>query len=837
MAYSSYSPKNSSLRKPSSSFGRRTLRRKKLKFVGALVTGGFILFIALILLGFVAFGIFATSLPSPDKLTNRDVDQSTKIYDRNGELLYDIFGNQNRTLVPLDEIPDNLKKATIAIEDKNFYKHKGFDMFGILRSVRDIATDHNLVSGSTLTQQVVKNALLSSEQTITRKIKEFILAIEIENRYSKDQILQIYLNEVPYGGTAWGVEAASNLYFSKHAKDLNLAESAILAGLPQRPSTYSPFGPDPKAYIGRAKDVLRRMREESFISADQEKQATGEIENYKFAEQDQGIKAAHFVIYVKGLLEEKFGEQKVLTGGLRVTTTLDYKIQETAQKIVTAEVEKAQKLKVGNGAAVVQSPKTGEILAMVGSKDYFAKDYDGNVNVAIRLRQPGSSIKPINYVTGFKKGYTPATMLLDIKTSFPGGAGQPAYTPVNYDGKEHGPVQIRYALGNSYNIPAVKMLQLNTVKDMITTASDMGINTFTEENRYGLSLTLGGGEVKLLELTNAFSVFANGGMRVDPVSILKITDSKGNVLDEFKPEQNKRQVLRPEHAFMISDILSDKSAKLAAFGGAAVENTLSVRGKTVAVKTGTTDDKRDNWTIGYSPSYTVGVWVGNNDNSEMDPRLASGITGAAPIWRGIIGELLKDKKDEPFPKPKDIVQMEVDKISGMLPGPYSEKRTEYFAKGQVPTKVDDMHKVTRICKLNGLPADPGCESTGQVEEKVYLVLYDPLTKDYCTGDCPPGMTNGGAGAPNVVITIPTQDAQVGYAFDVSATISSGSPVTRADFFLDDVLMTSLTNAPFQTRYRVDGSVPAGTHIIRVRATNQGGFTASKDVLVHINSSL
>lgn len=841
MAYSSYRNSSTTKSKNGSSYSHRSIRRRRLKFIGALVTGGFIVFIAFLLLAFVAFGVFAISLPSPDKLTNRSVDQSTKIYDRNGELLYDIYGNQNRTLVPFEEIPDSLKKATIAIEDKNFYHHKGFDLLGILRSIWEIATTRHLVSGSTLTQQLVKNALLTPEQTITRKVKEIVLSIEIENKYSKDQILQIYLNEIPYGGTAWGVEAASELYFGKPAKDLKLEESAILAGLPQSPTRYSPFGSNPKAYITRTDDVLKRMKAENYISDEEYKKAKNNIDNgsIKFTELGQGIKAPHFSLYIKDLLTEKFGEQKVLTGGLRVTTSLDLKIQEAAQKVVTDEVEKAKGLKVGNGAAVVQDPKTGEILAMVGSKDYFAKDYDGNVNVALSSRQPGSSIKPINYVTGFKNGYTPATMFLDIKTTFPGGAGQKDYVPVNYDGKEHGPVQIRYAIGNSYNIPAVKMLKLNGVQAMMDTAKDMGINTFTDASRYGLSLTLGGGEVKLLELTNAYSVFANGGQRVDPVMILKITDNKGNVVDEFKPTAG-RQVLRKEHAFLISNIMSDKNAKLAAFGSFAVDNILSVRGHTVAVKTGTTDDKKDNWTLGFTPSYAVGVWVGNNDGTPMDPKLASGITGAAPIWHGIMANILKDKKDEPFVKPDGIVQMAVDKVSGLLPGPSTgnETRLEYFAHDQVPTKVDDMRKTSVICRATGQVADPGCVSTGQVDTRTILVLYDPFVKQYCSGDCSSVIGGpAGTGAPNVVITTPVQDQQVGYNFTVSATISSGSPVTQADFFLDDLLIASLTKEPFDAPYHVDASVPKGPHIIRVRATNSDGIQAQKEVLVNLNPAL
>ncbi|MCL5411371.1 MAG: PBP1A family penicillin-binding protein [Patescibacteria group bacterium] len=818
---------------------RRKSRQRRLKIIGGIVTALFIFFVISIVAIVAAFGYYSKDLPSPNKLSSRDIELSTKIFDQNGKLLYDVYGDQNRTLVPLNDIPKNLRDATIAIEDKSFYKHQGFDVVGIVRSVWGIVFEHDLSGGSTLTQQLVKNALLSNERTVTRKIKEFILAVQIEKKYTKDEILQMYLNEVPYGGTAWGVEAAANMYFGKHVKDLNLVEAAILAGLPQQPTSYSPFGANPEAYKWRTGEVLRRMREDGYITSDQEKQAKKDLENVKFSAQGQNIKAPHFVMYVKEELVKKYGEKMVYQGGLQVTTSLNLDVQDIAQKAVTDQVTKeGPSLGYSNGAAMVQDPKTGEILAMVGSKDYFAKDYDGNVNVTTSLRQPGSSVKPINYVTGFKKGYTPATMFLDVKTEFPNGSGQPPYVPVNYDGKDHGPVQIRYALANSYNISAVKMLALNGVSDMVQTAKDLGITTWDDQARFGLSLTLGGGEVKLLELANAYSSFANGGNRVEPVSILKVTDSKGNVLEENKPVKG-RSVLAPEHAFLISDILSDSDAKLPAFGSWAVNNILTVKGHKVAVKTGTTDEKKDNWTMGYTPSYVVGVWVGNNNGKEMNPRLASGITGAAPIWHNIFTQLLKDKPNEEFSKPDGIVQMDVDAVSGMKPGPYTQgTRKEYFAKWQVPQREDDMHKAVKLCTPTGLLATPSCDAAGQAVDKVFTVLYDPWIKQQCD-PCPPDAkdTNyySGTGKDEPMVKIKSPDAgdTVGMSFSVTTDVKTPGTVTKVDFYVDNDLQGEINTPPYTVPITLSSSTKSGAHTLTVKATDSLGNIGSDQIKINV----
>jgi len=707
---------------------RNRLKRRTAKkgFYSNLIVLIFFFVLAGFLFTTALFAWYAKDLPRPDKIVRKE-GFATRIYDRNGILLYDVYGEQKRTPVKLEEVPEYLKEATVAIEDKDFYKHQGFDIRGWLRAIFNIIFRRRLQGGSTITQQLVKNVLLSPKRTLGRKIKEFILAIQIEKKYSKDEILQMYLNEVPYGGTAWGVEAAAETYFAKKVSNLNLIESAILAGLPRAPTTYSPFGPNPKAYINRTKDVLRRMREDGYLTKEQEQEAVKKLAEVEFASPSGRFKAPHFVMYVKEKLTERYGEKMVEQGGLKVTTTLDWELQEKAQKAVTEEIKKVENLHITNGAAMVMNPQTGEILAMVGSKDYFDRQYDGQVNVCLSLRQPGSAIKPVTYVTGFKKGYTPATMLLDVKTEFPGGEGQPPYIPVNYDGKYHGPLQVRYALGSSINVPAVKMLAKVGIKQMLETAYSMGFTTLAPSkknlSRFGLSLTLGGGEVRLIDMVSAYSAFANGGHKVEPIAILKVEDKDGKVLEEFKPIEGRR-VLSSQEAFLISDILADNNARLITFGE---NSSIRIRNYQVAVKTGTTDDKRDNWTVGWNPKFIVGVWVGNNDNSPMK-KVASGITGAAPIWRKIVLQTIKKYGAEDFSVPQGIIKMEVDTISGYPAHDGFPSRSEYFIKGTEPQGPDPIHKKLKVCKETGLLATEICEEKGLAEEKEFFVFKeeDPL---------------------------------------------------------------------------------------------------------------
>lgn len=593
-----------------------------------------------------------TELPSPYQLTSTQRPLTTQIFDRNGKLLYQFYEGQNRKLVKLEELPQNLINATVAIEDKHYFIHPGVDPLGILRAIKVNISQGKIEGGSTITQQLIKNILLTPDQTFTRKAKEVFLAFWAERIYSKKDILQMYFNEAPYGGPAWGVETAAEMYFGKEAKDLTLAECAFLAGLPVAPTEFSPFGTHPEKSKERQKEVLSRMTADGYITKEQAEIAANQELVVKPPRQD--IEAPHFVMYIRSILASKYGERTVSQGGLKVTTTLDLDIQNMAENVVAQEIEKLDNLKVGNGAAMVTDAQTGQILAMVGSKGYFDPD-NGNFNVALALRQPGSSIKPITYITAFKQGYGPATILLDTPITFPNPGGQ-AYSPVNYDGRFHGAVTARVALGSSYNIPAVKLLAITGLPAMIQTAKDMGITTFENPENYGLSLTLGGGAVKMIDMMSVYGTFADGGIRNDPQGILEVTDNFGNVLESHREVAGKR-VLAEELVYLINHILSDNQARVPAFGK---NSLLEIPKHTVAVKTGTSDDKRDNWTFGFTPQYVVGVWVGNNNNTPMDPKLTSGITGAAPIWHNIIEGLLADKPDLAFKRPLGVVETTVE---------------------------------------------------------------------------------------------------------------------------------------------------------------------------------
>lgn len=574
---------------------------------------------------------------------------TTQIYDRNGILLFQFYEGKNRKLVKIDSVPRDLINATVAIEDKHFYYHPGVDITGIARAIKRNLEGKKLQGGSTITQQLIKNALLNNDQTFTRKIKEIVLALWIERIYSKTEILQMYFNEAPYGGPAWGVEAASEMYFGKPVKELSLAESAFLAGLPAAPTEFSPYGPHPEKARERQSQVLQRMAEDGYITKAEEQKAS--LESVVFLPQIHEIKAPHFVMYVRSLLAEKYGEKTVSQGGLKVTTTLDMDIQDMAEAVVKNEVAKVSNLKVGNGGAMVTDAKTGQILAMVGSKDYFDPK-QGNFNVTLALRQPGSSIKPVTYATAFKQGYTPGTILLDYPTTFPNPWGK-AYTPINYDGRFHGPVSIRTALGSSYNIPAVKTLALVGLPAMLETARDLGITTLNDTQNYGLSLTLGGGEVTMVDMMSVYGTLATGGTKYHPQAILKVADPMDNILEDNSISSGKK-VLTEEVAYLLNNILSDDRARAPAFGA---NSLLTIKKHTVGVKTGTSDDKRDNWTFGYTPEYVVGAWVGNNNNSPMDPKLTSGITGAAPIWHEIMANLLIDRPDITFVRPQGIAEV------------------------------------------------------------------------------------------------------------------------------------------------------------------------------------
>ena len=723
----------------------------------------------IVIAGMIVILYLMRDLPSPAKLRNSEsLAVSTRILDRNGKLLYEIFADENRTPISLKDLPPYVAQASIAIEDKNFYKHFGLDFAGITRAAfNTLFFKKGLQGGSTLTQQLIKVSLLSRERTLERKLKEAILTVGTEILYSKDQILEMYLNHIPYGGTAWGIETAAQTFFNKSAKDLTLAEASYLAGLPQSPSRYSPFGNTPELGKERHKDVLRRMAEEKFITQEQADAAYAEELN--FAEKKFTIRAPHFVFAVRDELVEQYGQAVVERGGLRVTTTLDLDLQETVQASLSAEINSLSRLRVGNGAALVTKPRTGEILAMVGSRDYFNATHEGQINMTMRPRQPGSSLKPIDVAIALQlRRLTSAGVLLDVPTCIE-NIGQKPYCPQNYDGNYHGPVTPRVALANSYNIPAVKTLGLNGLSNFIATASAMGITTLNDPDRFGPSLALGAGEIPMTEMATAFGVLANRGVKVPLYSIQKVETYTGEVLVDRNPEkraekvdaldfliptsdaQQRRipelvtstnpddiyRVLDPEPAYITSEYISDNQARANAFG---TNSELNVRGKKVAAKTGTTNDLRDNWTIGFTPEVLVAVWVGNNNNSPMNQNLTSGVTGAAPIWNDIMTFMLKNKTDAAWKDaPPTITKASFCRRSGDLPneGTPADKQCEMmsdiFWKGTEPQNRESVWRETWIVGQTGLPPQKD-DPTDQLKLEFHVLLTDPFTRNYCQ-DC------------------------------------------------------------------------------------------------------
>ena len=593
------------------------------------------------------FMIFLQDLPNPKLLSLRDISQTTKIYDRNGILLYQIYANENRTVIPLSQIPKNLINATIAIEDKDFYSNPGFDLGAIVRAAIADFKGQPLQGGSTITQQLIKSTLLTPEQTWERKIKEIILAFWAEKIYTKNQILTMYFNQVAYGGTSWGVEAAAQTYFGEDVKDLDLAQSAFLAGLTKAPTTYSPYGDNPNLWKTRQEEVLNRMVSLNFITNEDKQNA--ENETLTFLSPQTPIHAPHFVFYVKNWLIQKYGLAMVEKGGLSVTTSLDLKLNNKVQDIVRNEVDNDSSYNLSNGAALVTDPSNGDILAMIGSKNYDNPDF-GRVNLTTSLRQPGSSVKPITYSAALAGGFTAATIINDSPVSFggPNGGGGPIYSPVNYDHRFHGNVSLRVALANSINVPAVKTLYTIGVGKMLDLARRMGITTWNDPKNYGLALTLGAADAKMTDMATVYGTLANLGKKVDLNPILKVTDSQGNTLYQ-KEKPDKIPVMDAGIAYIISNILSDNGARAMEFG---TNSPLNIPG--VSVKTGTSDNLRDNWTIGYTPNYVVATWVGNNDNTPMSG-IASGITGAAPIWHSIFSELLGKNPPGAQPMPSDVI--------------------------------------------------------------------------------------------------------------------------------------------------------------------------------------
>ncbi len=829
----------------------RTTRGPFIKnLILATVAIGFAL--SLVLVVMVAFA--SRNLPNPNSLTERAISQTTKIYDRTGEhLLYEIFGDENRTLKKIQEgfcqddaaletdpngIPIYALQATITAEDRNFCKHSGFDFKGFARAIFQNLRG-NRVGGSTLTQQLVKNAILSNEKTITRKIKELVLSLELERRYSKDEILQIYFNEIPYGSTYYGIEAAAQNFYKKSANELTLAEAATLAAVPKAPTTYIN---NPDRLLARRNYILTEMHGLGFITQEQLDQALKE--ETPLQPRLTNIDAPHFVLYVKELLEEEYGRTAVEEGGLKVITTLNYDYQVIAEEEVKNHVEaKGKDLRFSNASLVAIDPHTGHVLAMVGSKDFFDEEIDGQVNIATRIRQPGSSFKPIVYVKAFELGYTPNTVLWDVNTNFPTPTG--TYAPKNYDLSERGPVRLRDALQLSLNISAVKLAYLVGVEPILDFATSLGYTSFSDHSAFGLSIVLGGGEVSLLEHTSTYGVFANEGIRHEPVSILRVEDADGVVLKEWKESKGKR-VIDENAAKILTHVLSDNNARAPVFG---TNSPLQLGDRPVAAKTGTTNNNRDAWLMGYTPSLAAGVWAGNNDNTEMT-KSAGGFSAAGPIWNAFMKRALSGTPIESFNAPtiqqtgKPILdgqissaRLVIDKASGKIatqytPESYKEERTfaEYHSI---------LHYVDRADPLGTPPSEPQKDPYYAPWESAitsWIQTQQEKTGKTISQEAPPTAFDDvhiPENFPIVKFIKPQENGSIGRSIDIEVLASAPRGVSRVEFYVDGLYIGSDDSSPFSISTHLPNSIDKGFHTLKAigydDVENQGSVTSGIQV--------
>lgn len=809
------------------------------------------------LIGLIAVAVVSRSLPDPGKLIDRQVAQSTKIYDRTGEhLLYEISGEQKRTIIDIKTLPLYVPQSVIALEDRTFYEHSGFNFQRLTKAVLLKLIGKNGPGASTLTSQLVKNAILSPEKTLTRKLKEMILVFQIERKYSKDQILQLYLNEIPYGSTAYGIEAASNYYFGKSAKDLTLAESATMAAIIQLPSYYSPYGTHKDSLLKRKDLALYLMHEQGYIT--EEDMKTAQAQELVFKERRENIDAPHFVFYVRDLLVQKYGEHLVDRGGLVVKTTLDYDKQKLAEEAIESRVEFNKGFNASNASLVSIDPKTGEILAMVGSIDYFNDEIDGKVNVATRPRQPGSSFKPIVYTVAWQKGYTPSTVVFDVNTDFPGNGK--LYQPKNYDLKEHGPVSLRNALQGSLNIPAVKMLYLVGVNNVLDFAEQLGYTTLADRERFGLSLVLGGGEVTLLEHTAAYATLATDGMYHEPMALLEVKTNDGQVLDAFTPKE--RRAIDANIARITSNVLSDNQARAYIFG---TSSGLTLGDRPAAAKTGTTNDYRDAWTMGYVPQLATGVWVGNNDFSEM--KKGGGSSLAAPIWNAYMTKALKGVPVQAFTAPQipvpdkailsgqgfGVQQVTIDRASGKL-------ATDFTPESMRETKLyidahDILYYVDKRNPTGPAPADPAAtdpqyntwETAVQNWIKAKIEKNEPIfTKENVT--YPEGMTveygvppteyddvHVSGNAPSVQLVNPASDTTITSRFINASALANGPRgISRVEFYLDGHLLASDATEPFDLNASLK-SFQNGFYRLRAVAYDDVDNSAETSVRIQLQS--
>jgi 1A family penicillin-binding protein len=793
-----------------------------------------LVFLVIAALSFLVLGSFilwfaTLNLPTLENFHTRRVPESTKIYDRTGQiLLYDVHGNIRRTVVPLQDINPQVKNATIAIEDTEFYQHNGVRIKALLRAVwANIGGLGYAQGGSTITQQVVKNTLLSSEKTITRKVKEIILAIKIEKALTKDQILEIYLNESPYGGNIYGAEEASQYFFGKHAKDVTLAESAYLAALPQAPTYYSPYGGHKDALDKRKNLVLERMKVNNFINEEQYRAALNEKVVFTVIENNDGIKAPHFVFYIRDYLEEKYGAEAVLEGGYTVITSLDYDMQKEAEDIVRRQALANRKFNSENAALVAVDPQNGHILSMVGSRGYFDDEIDGKYNVTTARRQPGSTFKPFVYAAAFEKGFTSETVTYDLKTQFAAPCGPenfseapPCYSPDNYDGKFHGQVTLRQALAQSLNIPAVKTLYLAGLSNALSTARKMGISTLDKPaSFYGSSLVLGGGEVTLLDLTSAYGTFANDGVRNPATGILKITSNKGEVLEEFTPKPV--EVLEPGVARTISDILKDNVARAPSYGP---RSYLYFPDQDVAVKTGTTNDFRDVWVVGYTPNLVVGTWAGNNDNRSIGKKLAGYIL--APMWNEAMKALIKKRPVDTFNPMPALDPALPPALRGIA--------------GENGVLHDVLHWVDKDNPREPRTSDPNTDPQyRQWEYPLFLWTNGSSSSSTLINSSGTIPTNGntigidqntGQSVGAFRITAPSSGSSVSPNGLMLVTVNNpGNALRNVKFYINNQFIGSSESAPFSLSY-----VPTAPGEMRLKAVGAGSFgQVADEVLVNV----
>ena len=870
-----------------------------------------------IIAGAALIAVLSIGLPDVTSLENVSAAESTEIFDRDGELLYTIHGEENREQIELEEISQNLINATIAIEDDAFWEHKGFDIFALGKvALYEIFGIGSPRGGSTITQQYIKNTFLSSERTYTRKAKELILALRLERAYEKEEILELYLNRIPYGNNAYGIQKASKVYFDKNASDLNIGESAILASLPQAPSRFNPYGDNKYSHLlkefgldeleyrdieseydleieeyargligrhvnlgngetvyiaGRSDSALKRMEDLGFISSEERQKALNEIQSLEFNDYKEAIEHPHFVLYIKQILEEKYGKDVVEQGGLKVHTTIDGELQKHAEELALAKGTSNETNFGANNMAIFSvNPKTGEILVMVGSRDYFNEDIDGNVNVVTRVRQPGSSFKPIVYAQAFYKGFAPGSVIYDVPIKI--GVSD---KPENYDGKWEGQISIRQALGHSRNIPAIKTYFLAGQQDeIIDLAEKMGITSLDKSHSYGYPLALGAGEISLYEMVRAFSVFANNGKLPEITGILKIENSNGDILEELRIKEFE-EVMDPQVAYMINSILSDPAYSLGA--------NLSVDGHLVAAKTGTStkENKKksggtevrpsDAWTIGYSPAVVTGVWVGNSDGAGL-AYSANGYDAASPAFNSVMSKALEDLSPEPFPEPKGIKHVEISSYSGKLPGkstPSTAIKTDIFASFSVPTETENnIYQTVSIDKISGLLANEFTPEDAIV--KLIFQNYEPIEDlfnwkqeiinyynktgislenldslndgDMVAGLPPTEYDNIHtpetlSKAPSIKITSPSSNSLTSSGnLKVNVELEAKNGVKEVQFFFDNEKKYFTKSAPYTGNILISKFVELGTsHLITAKVIDEFGYSDSSNIEIKVLS--